>query len=295
MCTTIHDRTATSPPDASGTAPPGTPGAAPQRLTPFSATTYPEIEVRPPNAGFLNMLKSSIASRQALLGGPAQKVAWSILAFATNGQHLYAGIDDNVMHYSASMPKVAAMYAAHELLAAANRLARLPGPHRANATTFFAELGTRFDQPIESGALPDVLAGALQLAAKLPTYRATPSYNLILDASAIGSSTDPPIRFNADFLARMTNMIEWSDDPDSGECLRRLSYIYINGALMKVGFYGPDGNDGIWLAGDYSFGANPYARSVLERSARSAGHHDARDAASVRADREETVGAPGQQ
>ena len=260
MCTTSHDRTASGPTDASGTPAPGTPGAAPPPLTPFSATPYPEIEVRPANAAFLNMLKSSITSRQALLGGPAQKVAWSILAFATNGQHLYAGIDDNVMHYSASMLKVAAMYAAHELLAAANRLARLPGPHRANPTAFFAELVTRFDSQIKSAALADVLAAATQLAAKLPTYRATPSYELIFDASAVGSATDPPIRFNADFLARMTNMIEWSDDPDSGECIRRLSYTYINGALMKAGLYDAGSSDGIWLAGDYSFGADPYAR-----------------------------------
>jgi hypothetical protein len=239
--------------------PPGSPGTV-QPLTPFAAIPYPTLDLDITDVPLKTALQAAIGEVVAMLG-PNQKVAFSILCLAMNGNHRYAGIDDDKMHYSASMLKVAAMYAAHELLAAANRLARTPGPHTASPAAFFSGLESKFDAQITAAALPEVLAAAQALATKLPAYRSTPSYAKIFDVTGTGGAGAPTVDFNTDFAAKMNNMIEWSDDADSGECIRRLSYTYINAALMKAGFYVhiPSPN-GIWLAGDYTGGSDPYAR-----------------------------------
>jgi hypothetical protein len=245
--------------------PPGSPGAA-QPLTPFAAVLYPTLDLDTKDAALQAALEASITEVAGMLG-PNQRVAFSILCLTTNGRHRYAGVNDDKMHYSASLLKVAAMYAAHELLAAASRLARTSGPHRASPEAFFSGLESKFDTPIKDTARTiktvapsNVLIAAEQLATKLPAYRSTPSYQSILQVSGTGGAAAPSVDFADDFRDRMTNMIEWSDDPDAGHCIRRLSYSYINSALMKAGFYDAAASNGIWLAGDYSEGANPYAR-----------------------------------
>lgn len=239
--------------------PPGSPGAV-QPLTPFAALPYPTLDLDITDAPLKTALQTSIGEVIAMLGAN-QKVAFSILCFTMNGHHRYAGVDDDKMHYSASLLKVAAMYAAHELLAAANRLARIPGQHRASPAAFFAEMKTKFDAQITATALPEVVTAAQTLSTSLPAYSSTPSYIKIFEVTGTGGTGVPSVNFNSDFAAKMKNMIEWSNDPDSAECIRRLSYTYINAALMKAGFYvhTPSPN-GIWLAGDYSEGAHPYAR-----------------------------------
>jgi hypothetical protein len=261
MCkSTTRDRTPSQPPNAGKLPAPGTAGAT-QPLTPFAAVAYPTLDLDPTDGPLKQALTDSITATAGMLGS-GQKVAFSILCLTTNGHHRYAGVDDNTMHYSASLLKVAAMYAAHELLAAATRLARTPGAHRASPAAFYAGLESTFDQQIKDAALPNVLAAAEELATKLAGYRSTPSYPSLFEVTATGSAGAPSVDFSADFTAKMTNMIEWSDDPDAGECIRRLSYTYINGALIKAGFYdkNPPTPNGIWLAGDYSEGSHPYAR-----------------------------------
>jgi len=255
MCTTTHDQNKGKT-GKEQTMKPQDP-AAPLPLTPFAATPYPKPDETSHDQPLEDALNAAINMQRAKLGGANGKVAWSIFCFNANGGYRYAGVDHNLIHYSASLLKVAAMYSAHELLAAANRLARLPGPHTATPSAFFAELQTRFDKQITDVALANTITAMTQLVAKMQPakqYRVTPSYDLIFDASGVGGPANPPpIKFNADFLDNMTNMIEWSGDDEAGECIRRLSYPYINAALMKAGFYDPPpANDGIWLAGDYT-------------------------------------------
>ena len=257
MCDTSRRRRPVPPTKVVELPVPGTPGAS-QPLTPFAAVAYSTPDTINPDAALKTALQASVAEVASMLGAN-QKVAFSILCFTSDGHHRYAGIDDDRMHYSASLLKVAAMYAAHELLAAANRLARTAGPHTATPAAFFSELQTRFDPQITAAALPAVIEAATKLVAKLPTYRKTPAYERIFEVTGTGTSTPPSVDFTTDFHDRMTNMIEWSDDPDAGECIRRLSYTYINAALMKAGFYDAATSNGIWLAGDYTFGANPTA------------------------------------
>jgi hypothetical protein len=185
-------------------------------------------------------------------------VAFSVLCLGVSGgQHLYAGINDTDLDYSASMLKVAAMYAAHELLAAAKRLAGAPAAAKVSVDGFFLALASVFDAQILAAAPADALTAAKQLADKTTGYRTTPSYRKIFTVSGAGSAAGLTVEFVKDFAERMLDMIQNSDDGNAGECIRRLSYTYINAALAKAGF-GAAPNF-IWLAGDYSKGKNPHA------------------------------------
>lgn len=250
MCTTTHDRSKSQPPEAADVPPPGTAGTS-QPLTPFAAVPYPSLDLSVTDAPLKAALTGAIAAVGNALG-PTQKVAFSILCFATNGHHRYAGVDDNTMHYSGSLLKVAAMYPAHELLAAANRLARKEGPHRASVDAFFKALEDTFDGQIKTTAVPEALAAAEALAAKKTPFRSTPSYRQIFEVTGTGGANPPSVDFTADFTTQMTKMIEVSDNHAAGECVRRLSYTYINAALIKAGFFVPGTMNGIWFAGDYT-------------------------------------------
>src|SRR4051812_40392228 len=60
----------------------------------------------------------------------------------------HAGVRFGETHYSASLLKVAAMYAAFELLKSANAIA----PFSADAGALFADLHAQFDDAIDAGA-----------------------------------------------------------------------------------------------------------------------------------------------
>jgi hypothetical protein len=236
-------------------------------LTPFAAAKYPALETDAKDGPLQAALQKAVddvakppgPGKTGMLG--PKPVAFSMLCLTTSGVHRYAGVNDDKLHYSASLLKVAAMYAAHELLAAASRLARTPGGNWATPAAFFASMEGVFDAQIAAASSAEVLTAAKDLAAKLPAYRRTPSYSKIFKVTGAGGSTAPSVDFNPEFNDNMTKMIEVSDDDASGECIRRLSYSYIYGALVQGGFYTPGPPaQGIWLTGDYSNGAHPYAR-----------------------------------
>jgi hypothetical protein len=247
---------------------------SPQPLTPFAATAYPSPDFTKDTK--LQAALESARTEMATQLGP-HPVAFSFLLRNANGSTRYAGVDDDLMHYSASMLKVAAMYAAHELLNAAKRLATSP-PTGGTSPPFFDRLETTFDQMIKDAAAPlqaagkvkptdgsNVLEAAERVAANVTNpitgvkdYRSTPSYPSIFNVTT-GAGT-PTVTFLPVFTQKMREMIVASDDPAAAECIRRLSYTYINAALMKGGFYNPASAppNGIWLAGDYTgFDANP--------------------------------------
>lgn len=240
-----------------GTPPPGEPGAA-QVILPFAAIPYPTVNTDTKHRVLQPILEAAVRTASNRLGSQTQKIAFSLLALARDGNHIYAGVNDDTMHYSASLLKVSAMYAAHELLASANRLAQKP-PFPQNALAFFKSLINTFDPLIKAAARPEVIKASKDLAKKLPAFNSTPTYDTIFAVTGFGGGSSPTVTFTPEFLGKMTNMIVNSDDPDAGECIRRLSYSYINAASIKAGFYKPSLTQGIWLAGDYSNNANPYA------------------------------------
>ena len=111
MCTTTHDKTNTGPSGAQKVPPPKAPSPADKQL-PYAAVKYPTLAT--PDSKFQAALDAALAA-QITAGrfGPDSHVAISMIALTDNGTHKYADKFDEEMHFSASLVKVAAMYAAH--------------------------------------------------------------------------------------------------------------------------------------------------------------------------------------
>jgi hypothetical protein len=185
------------------------------------------------------------------------------------------------MHFSASLMKVAAMYAAFAMRAEASAFA--VGKDFANATAFFNAFKEQFKpadavpaivsaghflQPKYSDILTVTGFGSGTLTVKFVPEFHRPidedntlydAYKAVRAAHGLGEDADGNLIENAQSraayarISQMWRMIVPSDNTSAGECIRRLGYAYINVKLMQRGFYEPSASPprGIWLAADY--------------------------------------------
>jgi hypothetical protein len=216
----------------------------------------------------------------------------SLFAHAKTGtQHQYAGIHDDEIHFSASLLKVAAMFAAYSLRSEARLLAATGG--FANPNAFFTALAGKFKSTDAVQAIQNKGVGL------------NPKYQDILQITSFGGGT-PQIDFKPDFfvpipvdhplfvqyqtvhqhevdlghiksdeenaatlaalskVSHMYRMIVPSNNASAGECIRRLGYAYINVKLMNAGLYDSKSTPpkGVWLAADYAGGPRVEIDSV---------------------------------
>jgi hypothetical protein len=163
-----------------------------------------------------------------------KEAAISMVLIDRTGDH-YAGIDDTLMHYSGSLVKVAALYAAHDLRAAARKHARdntFTTPAAFNAS-FLASIDT-------STAVASLLS--------FPSGQKP-----VLTSVFTGFKATAPNR--VEFVpAYQTALNDIFNNSSAGIVIRGLGYRYINVSLMKGGFFDRNASPpaGIWLAGDYS-------------------------------------------
>jgi hypothetical protein len=181
--------------------------------------------------------------------GASPLIPFSMIAIATDGNHKYAGVLDDQMCYSASLLKVANLYAAHELRRAAREFSK--SKTFASPAAFFQEMAADFNPKIKGAALASVRQVGIGLV---------PRYTDIFTATGFTGGATPAVEFSDSFAKHMKQMIVPSNNESAGECTRRLGYSYINAALMAAKLYDAGGPTGIWLAGDYSEGKNPYVR-----------------------------------
>jgi hypothetical protein len=173
-----------------------------------------------------------------------KRVAFALLPLRANGvSTYYAGIFDEDMDFSASLVKVAALFAAGQLLAKA----KLASP---GAASFFNDLKTAIQAEITANADNRVRSAtynsSIGLQPRLPTI-----------LKVTGATVD----FDPTFNQNLSDMIIPSDDPAAAFCIDRLGLGYISAVLNEKNFFdknlqpGPDkpGNTGrgIWLTGDY--------------------------------------------
>jgi hypothetical protein len=248
MCKSLTpDRAAKAPPKVEKLPPPGSPAAV-QPDVPFAEMPYPTVSA-PDEA--LKTALGQAAAAQAAAGrlGPNSHVAFSLVALTSDGHHRYGGVFDEEMHFSASLVKVAALYAAHELLAAARRLARKKG--FADVSAFMTSLSTKFNPAITATAMPNVRALVTDPALMEPF----PKYDLIFTVTNLGVANEPNVQFSPQFQDHLVSMIGHGTNTGASATIRKLSYAYINAALIKGGFFAPaqgtTAQNGIWLAGDY--------------------------------------------
>jgi hypothetical protein len=187
-------------------------------------------------------------TKQALLatGTPnVDRLALMVVAltgFEGGNVHPWAGIREEEEHYSASMLKVAAMYAAFDLRASADQ--------SATGLTTWPEievlLKSTFDPEIDTHT-PALISGSPLLHAEDKTRK--PDYGKVLE---LGSG-DFIVDFTQAQRDAFDDMITHAHNEGATTTIHGLGYPYLNGKLADDGFF--NGSKGVWLAGDYAKGA----------------------------------------
>jgi len=175
----------------------------------------------------------------------------SIFLRSKGAIHPYAGKFDEEHHFSASLIKVAAMFAAFKLRREALLLAEkvkngtvvLSAP--ANQANFFKKLDEQFN--------PN---NAVLGIASRNDINKRPKYAEILSVTGFPNLASINVEFTPGFKNHIRQMIVPSNNCSAGECIVTLGYPYINVKLMEDGFFdGPTWDTptpkGIWLCGDY--------------------------------------------
>ena len=176
----------------------------------------------------------------------------------------YFGLNDGEMLYVGSLAKIYPMYAAFELKWRVQEHARAMIKNGLSTATagwerkVFAELKKAWQPklnaafpglPQEFPKLADIFvlstSGDIKLAERDP-----PVTDAELDAPVGGTSPQlkAPI---GKFRDWMRLMLRWSNNSAAGQCIRALSYPYLNGALAAAGFLDPMAKSGLWISGDY--------------------------------------------
>jgi hypothetical protein len=154
----------------------------------------------------------------------------------------FAGWKDRETDYSASLLKVAAMYAAFQLRESANNFASSVAD--TTSASLFAHMSASFD-PLISVAVPTLVAApGVTPAMRVPVYQS------VLVAVPLASSGFS-IAFHADYQNAMREMIIMSNNNSAATCIKRLGYSWINGTLASAGFFDATSSQGIWLAGTF--------------------------------------------
>jgi hypothetical protein len=175
---------------------------------------------------------------------PPTNVPIAVVAVDAAGPpHGFAGQLVADMHFSASLLKVAFLYAAHALRKAANDLLTGLGP--ATTAEALQALRDNFDDPIKNNLVPQ--AAHADPATVLPRYDKVFSY-------------DPAtftVNFSAAFQAALFDAIADGSNTAGGTCVHGVGLGYLTTAPATAGFFDSGASSGIWLGGDFGNGFAP--------------------------------------
>jgi hypothetical protein len=235
--------------------------AAPPPVLPFPPTSpYPWSGA---TDGTLTKLLNAACSDAANVSrlGDHPHVPFSMIALGTGGHHRYAGFHDDEMCFSASLLKVAVMYAAFELRAAANRLVAAQSITSQDALE--KALAGTFDSVIRKKALSRI--NALDAAAAhygdIFQFTGQPApQGPVAFTPTVGAKTG--------FQDALHDMVVVSSDDGASQCINALGFSYLNALFMTAGFFTPGklrGDErGIWVAGDFEQARQSRIRAVNE-------------------------------
>lgn len=185
------------------------------------------------------------------------KTAFTIVQLSQKRCHQWAGFLQDQVHYSASLIKIVTIYAAYELRAAANRLAKVLKPK--TDKELFDALEKEFTPQITE-RIESILTrlGSKVDRSKVPPNHLSlkPTYKKIFQ----NNTTNPnqkrlteSVEFDETYNRQLTDIVQ---DPNSNAhatfCIHGLGYGYIIGALESAGFFNSATGEGIWLTGDYA-------------------------------------------
>lgn len=196
------------------------------------------------------------ALNAAILAGPGTSWRTPICIVAlpnTNGTGppcVLASFRPIENHYTASLAKIHAMYAAFQLRETLRAIAAELGPNAAPATVI--PTARAYLNPLIMAQAGPLLARApldprsknpVTLANRLPSYTG-------FEAATTGSGVT--VNFTGAYQQLLNDMITVSSDPAAGQCIHNIGYAYLNGALASAGFFDATSQNGLWLAADYS-------------------------------------------
>lgn len=185
-------------------------------------------------------LQAALDGAMASTPNPPNGAPIVIVSINPDGTRGYAGRLEYIECYSASLLKVAAMYAAFELRNACNELLA-----DGVAGDVFQTLSSSFDDMIRANRLPRL--------ANLADLHLLPKYNQIF-AYDPASNT---VNFSQAFWDDLFSAIADGDNASAGRCIQRLGFGYITTAASEANFFDADTNLGMWLCGDFGMGYPP--------------------------------------
>lgn len=203
----------------------------------------PKPDLLAPDSDLQQALDNAIANSSQ--PSPAAPIA--IVAINDSAPHSFAGRLEAEVHYSASLLKVTAMYAAFELRKAANELLLAAQPAPADV---FSTLRT-LDDIIFDNRLPQIQNVARNFL--IPRWE---------EVFAIEPGTSM-VNFSATFFGNLFDAIADGNNAAAGNVVHGLGFSYLTKAVADAGFFDPGTTaqpataDGMWLCGDFGFGFPP--------------------------------------
>jgi hypothetical protein len=174
----------------------------------------------------------------------------ALTGFEGARNHPWAGLREREEHFSGSLIKIAAMYAAFDLRASADQLATQGG--LTSWPQIEAALRSTFNPEINAHT-PSLISGSALLRPQDKSRK--PDYPAFL---RLGSGSDFVVDFTQAQLNAFDDMMVHQNNPGATATIHGLGYPYLNGKIVDDGFF--DGAAlGLWLAGDYA-GQWPAAR-----------------------------------
>jgi hypothetical protein len=138
------------------------------------------------------------------------------------------GLNFRKTGFAASLPKIAAMYAAFHLQ---DRL-------KASAVPLIGMSLREIEATLRKEWRAELKAKVPRSAGDFP------------DITSIFKSA-PGFGFSDKFQKDLELMMKESDNAAAGRCIHRIGYDYLNGSLIHAGLFSVADSSGLWLAGDY--------------------------------------------
>ncbi len=216
-----------------------------------SATMVPALYTDPLVASAklqaaLDTVVADLRASQPAKAGKIDKLALTLVELKSgDATQAVAGVNQQLTHYSASMVKVAAVYAAFELRAAARRVEAELQP--STGAEFFSAVREAINADIRL-KVPLLIANASSITDK----HLLPAYETVLDFDATETFTKR-VRFKPAYEARLRSIFENQNQNDGAHaCIHGVGYGFLNAALQGGGFFSDRAApDGVWLCGDY--------------------------------------------
>jgi hypothetical protein len=193
-------------------------------------------------------LQQAFDAAIATFGHGLEKTPIVLVSLEDVEPHDFAGQLVEEVHYSASLLKATAMWAAFELRRAANEL--IPTAHPAPADTL-ALLRDTFDREINDNRVA-------QLAGKNLEGFLLPRWDKVFQVQP-----DATVNFTPDFFGKLFDAIVDGSNSAAGTVVHGLGFGYLTKAAATAEFFDdgavdtPQTADGMWLCGDFGHGFPP--------------------------------------